>query len=184
MESSYIPRRVLNRRTPSPRVLSTEQVDRILTLVEADPHLHITRDVVRILLETGIRSGELRNLRVSDVDIANNRLYISGTKTKGRCVPLTLSALNALQSLHSQHPSSAFVLGEGSSRVLRRASLTFREFAGQIGAAGHSLHSLRRFFAMRLAAGGVNPMILARLMGNSNPRLTLRYFSAGEHGSE
>jgi integrase len=169
--------RVRNRRTLPPLVLSKEQIDRIMAVTNANPRLHITRDVVRILLETGMRLGELRNLRVSDVDVANNRLYISGTKTEGRFVPLSPRGLNALQSLHSQHSSSAFVLGEQSSHVLRRVSLTFRKIASEVGATDHSLHSLRHVFAMRLASVGLDPIFLAHVMGNSNPRRILRYYS-------
>ena len=181
MASSRKPRRVRNRPAPSPVVLSTEQLDGIMSIANADPRLHITRDVVQLLLETGMRSGELCNLRVLDVDVANNRLHISGVKTGGRYIPLTPRALNALQSLRAQYSSSSFVLGDKACLVLRRVSLTFRKIAGEIGIGDCSLHSLRRFFARRLASGGISPMTLAHLMGNSSLRLTERYYWKGDH---
>jgi len=168
--------RVRNPRTLPPLVLSTEQIDQFIRIANADPSLHITRDVVLVLSETGIRAGELCELRVSDVDVANNRLFIPGTRSEGRCVPLSPRALSALQSLLARHPRSAFVLGEEPSRLLRRVSLSFRKISGQIGATGQSLHCLRRFFAKRLASGGISPVTLARLMGHSSSRLTERYY--------
>lgn len=178
MASSFKPQRARNRRTPSPVALSSEQIDGIITTASAYPRWQITRDVVELLSETGMRSKELCNLRVSDIDIAHNRLHISGAKTEGRYIPLTPRALNALQSLRAQYPSSSFVLGDKACLVLRRVSLTFRKIAGQIGVEGYSLHSLRHFFAMRLAYAGVDPMVLARLMGHSSLRLTERYFKS------
>lgn len=182
MASSSHPRRIRNRRSLPPLVLSTEQVDRIITVANADPRLHITRDVIQILSETGLRSGELCGLRISSLDIANNRLFIPRGKTKGRFVPVTPRALNALQSLHAQFPTSDFVMGDKAHRVLRRVALSFRKIVAQIGAAGHTLHSLRHHFAMRLASGGVNPMTLARWMGHSCPLRSVRYCPGRNRG--
>lgn len=177
MASSAHPGRARNRRTPPPTMPSTEQIERIITIANADPRLHVTRDVVTILSETGIRSGELRGLRVSDIDVANSRLFISGGKAgKERYIPLTPRALNALQSLHTQHPSSGFVLGEEAHRVIQRVSLTFRKIAMQQGLGTVNLHCLRRSFAVRLARNGIDIWILSRLMGYSSPLSTLRYF--------
>lgn len=163
-------------------VPSTEQIERIMTIANADPRFQVTRDVVTILSETGIRSGELRGLRVSDIDVANSRLFISGGRTmEGRCIPLTPRALNALQSLHTQHPSSGFVLGEEAHRVLRGVSLTFRKIAVREGLGTVDLHSLRRSFATRLARAGVDILTLGHLMGHSSPNLTVRYISNRDH---
>lgn len=170
----FRPKRVRNCRTPSPMVPSIKQIESIIGAADTDPHLHIAHDMILILSETGLRAGELRGLRVSDIDIENNRLSISGGKTEGHYIPLTPRALNALRSLHAQHPNSAFVLGEEARRVLRHMSLTFSKIAGQIGAAGHTVHSLRHLFAKRMGSGGVDRIILARLMGISNPCMTLR----------
>jgi integrase len=83
------PARVRNRRTPHPTALST--IDCIMMAANADPRLHIARDVIQILSKTGLRATELRTLRMLDLDIATNRLFIRAGKGETRYIPLTLS---------------------------------------------------------------------------------------------
>jgi len=178
MASSRRPKRVRVRRTPPP-TLTAEQIDRIIATANAEPRLHPTGALVRFLSETGLRFSELCRLRTDNVDINNRRLFVPGRDTEGRYIPLTPCALNALQSLHEDFFGSTFVLGDKAEFVLRRVSRSFRHIAAQVGVAGCGLHSLRRLYVKRLVAGGIDPMLVARLIGNQHPRLTvLRYLRA------
>jgi len=164
MASSRRPKRVCVRRTPPP-TLTAEQIDRIIATTNASPRLHVTHNVVLILTETGIRSNELRRLRVADIDVKNSRLWIHGEMTEGRSIPLTPRALDALQSLHSHFPGSAYVLGDNAAGALLRVGLNFRKTAEQLGIVRQGLYSLRRFYVRHATAVGVDPLTLARLIG-------------------
>lgn len=146
MESFPGPQRVRDRHPPQPMTLSAAQIDRIMTVADSDSCLFITRDVVQVLLDTGLRLGELRDLGVSDIDVANKRLFLSRGKTGELYISLTPRALNALQSLHGQFPGSAYVMGDKGDAVLTRVSLHIRKISAEWGPASAGLHSLRSFF--------------------------------------
>ena len=67
----------------------TAEIGEILAKCEIDPKLHLVRDVVRVVANTGIRNLELASLRMSDVDITGGWMAIKGRKVLfTRKVPL------------------------------------------------------------------------------------------------
>jgi integrase len=162
-------KRVRVHRRPPP-ALTAEQIDRIIATANADPRLHLTGTVIQILAVTGLRSNELLRLRVADIDVERNRLLINGAMTF-RSVPLTSRVLNALLSIHSNFPTSDFVMGDRADGALHRVSENFRKIAAQHGIAGHGLSSLRRFCVMHLLRAGIDLITVARSMGYSDLHL-------------
>jgi integrase len=175
MESSRNPGRVRVRRTPPP-TLTAEQIDRVIATANANPRLRLTGAVVRVLSETGLRSSELLRLRMGDVDFNNNRLFVSGSKTAGRYIPLTPQALSALQDLHSLFLGSDLVMGDTAVRTLSGVSENFRKITAQHGIVGQGLFSLRLFYVKHLFECGVNVVSVARSIGMSHPERTLRLY--------
>lgn len=175
MKSSRYPKRVRVRVTPQPE-LTADQIGCIIATANANPRLHVTRNVVIILAETGIRSNELCRLRVADIDLKTSRLWIHGEMTEGRSIPLTPRALDALQTLKSHFPGSAYVLGDKAADVLRRVRLHFRKIAEQLGIVRLGLYSLRRFYATHATAVGVDPLTLARLIGFRSVNTVVRRY--------
>jgi integrase len=152
-------------------VLTIELIDQIITTANADPRLHLTGDVVRVLAETGLRSVELSRLQVGDIDIAKSCLVISSEMMAGeRSIPLSPRALNALKCLHSHFPDSTFVMGDKPVSVLHRVSANFRKITSQLGITGCGLFSLRRFCVARLLEYGVDLVTVAQFMGYSYRR--------------
>jgi integrase len=172
--------RLTRRQTPAN--ISTKQIDRVIAMANADPRWHVTRDVVLILSATGIQSKELRSLRMSDIDIASNRMRVSsiGTRPSTRCLSLTPQILHAIEGLHSRCPESDFVLGDGARSLLTRVSRDLRLIASRIDADPFTLHALRRSFALRLVSSGVDVATLAYLLGHSSLRSSTRYLPGSD----
>ena len=134
-------------------------------LRRAEETLHHGRDeaIIRLMFETAIRSGELVNLQLDDLDIIARLITIRrGKGGRGRIIPIgqaTTEALLAYLHDREQHPLAAtpdLWLGsrgqqfgpEGLSRSLRRR-------AARAGAQGFRPHRLRHTAAHRwLPAGG------------------------------
>jgi integrase/recombinase XerD len=139
--------------------------------------------IIRVMLETGIRAGELVALTVADVDVRGGLVLVRrGKSGKGRVVafgPATARSLDRYLRLRRQHPradSPALWLGEaghgfsydGLHRALGRR-------ARAAGITHFWPHQLRHTFAARwLAKGGSEGGLLA-MAGWSHRAMIERY---------
>src|SRR3990167_6263708 len=65
------------------------------------PHTYVT--IIGLLWVTGMRIGEVVNLKIEDVDTINGIIYVRQTKFfKSRLIPLSTSSINALEKYKKQ----------------------------------------------------------------------------------
>jgi integrase len=139
--------------------------------------------VTVILLDTGLRIGELLSLRLADVDFARSRngvitIWKQNAKTKrSRTVPLTERAAKALHELITINSAE-----KPTDRVcphdqwwFRRAWDRMKEHIGLVDCAPFVPHILRHTFGSRLAQRGVPLQKIGYLMGHTSPTTTMRY---------
>jgi site-specific recombinase XerD len=143
--------------------------------------------IIRIMFETAIRSGELVDLQLDDLDLVARLITIRrGKGGRGRVIPIgqaTTEALLVYLAHREQHPLAAspgLWLGnrgqqfgrEGLSRALRRR-------AQRAGVQGFRPHRLRHTAAHRwLAAGGSESGLMA-IAGWTRTDMLVRYTRAG-----
>ncbi|MBZ5740668.1 tyrosine-type recombinase/integrase [Nocardioides mangrovi] len=153
-----------------------------------DETFHHRRDeaIIRLMLETGIRIGEVTALHTDDLDLPGGRITIRhGKGGRGRVIPVgpaTTRALHAYFDLRLQHPSAdvpTLWLGargtrfgyDGLSKALRRRA-TLAEITG------FHPHKLRHTAAHRwLAAGGSESGLMA-MAGWTRTDMLIRYTRA------
>jgi integrase len=142
--------------------------------------------IVRIMLETGVRAGEVCALEVPDVDLAQGVLTVRrGKGGKGRTVPIgpeTSFALDRYMRLRRSHRLAAgddLWLGDRGKRFSYDAlHKTLRERADAAGIVGFHPHKLRHTAAHRwLAAGGSEGGLMA-VAGWTRPDMLMRYTKA------
>jgi len=152
-------------------VLSEAQLRALLDACQGKT-LRDRRDeaIVRLLVETGLRAGELVALRLGDLDLTTDTLVVRrGKGGAGRLVPFspqTARALDRYLRLRRSHVlagEDALWLGENSSRLgydgLYR---TLRKRARKAGIADFHPHLLRHTAAARwLLAGGSEGGLMA-----------------------
>jgi site-specific recombinase XerD len=152
-------------------VLSDDQLRRLVKACEGKT-LRDRRDeaLVRLMLETGLRAGEVVALRLEDVDVAGGTLLVHrGKGGGGRLVPFSAQTARALDRYlrlrrgHVLADTSALWLGECSHGLgydgLYRA---LRKRAVAAGIQRFSPHQLRHTAASRwLAAGGSEGGLMA-----------------------
>lgn len=154
----------------------------------AEGTLNDRRDeaIIRLMFETAIRSGELADLQLDDVDLVARLITIRrGKGGRGRVIPIgqtTTEALLVYLDHRAQHPLAAspdLWLGnrgqqfgrEGLSRALRRR-------AQRAGIPGFRPHRLRHTAAHRwLAAGGSESGLMA-IAGWTRSDMLVRYTRA------
>ena len=175
----------LNRGAKLSRFLSREEIARLHRVL--DEHALKGRqqqaDIIRLLLLTGCRKGEILNLRWSEVD--GDTLLFSDGKTGPRQVPLNAPARRILE--RQPRGGSAFVFpsprdpaGGPRNGDLRLWYRVRREAVIE----DCRLHDLRHTHASQAVMSGVPVPVVSRLLGHSNVSTTFRYAHLGDRDIE
>jgi integrase len=141
------------------------------------------REVVLFAVLTGMRKGEILNLRWSDVDLQRRVLNIETSASfktkqgKRRTIPLNDSAAYLLRNREGKSPSEfVFILND---KPLNAGWVThlFKRYVRKAGLADERLHyhSLRHTFASWLVQGGASLYEVQRLLGHSSAKVTEMY---------
>jgi len=168
-----------NTETKRERYLSTEELTRLLTLLEVHPNQRACY-IVRLLLLTGARSGEVLGMKWSNVDLELGRWTKPAHTTKQKrteIIPLSEAALGLLRELRSGAPVEAIYVFPGNS--LGKPMTTIKTFWGQVrrdaGINDVRLHDLRHTFASHLVSSGQSLETIGRLLGHTQAQTTARY---------
>ncbi len=138
-------------------------------------------DIVVVAAYTGMRQGELLNLRAQDVDLSSNSIHVGGrpgftTKSANyRCIPIHDRIKDALyKRMECVGPSVRLFGDEWTDKdQLFRAFVKVRNYVGK--ADNYVFHSLRHSFATWCVEAGVPMRTLMELMGHKRIDTTLRY---------
>ena len=175
-----------NPRRKMTRFLSAEEIARLHRtldrLVEERPSRRPQADVIRLLLLTGCRKSEILTLRWSEVD--GDMLRLAEAKTGPRTVWLS----EAAQAVIARQPrtGSAFVFPsprDPAETQSRHLSLWHRA-RREAGIEDVRLHDLRHTVASQAVAHGVPLPTVARMLGHTQPSMTLRYAHVGDREVE
>ena len=178
-----------------PRFLSEDEEARLIRTVEAEALLQPgieggnrwLLDLVRFALGTGLRRGELLNLRWCDLDLIAGTVHVrnrEGFTTKSgqeRVVPLVADALAVArersEARTSEDLTAHVFTGVGgdpvNARYLSKRFRHYRELAGlpeQI-----HFHSLRHTYASRLVQNGASVYKVQALLGHADVGTTQQY---------
>lgn len=167
----------INRRPALTRFLSRDELQRLHRVLDGycrkGPTLRQQADIIRLLLLTGCRLGEILKLKWSEVE--GDVLALGDSKTGPRTVHLNASARCIVE--RQPRSESAFVFpsprnaGRPRSHSLRLWDSTRRE--ARIDDV--RLHDLRHTFASHAVMNGVPVPVVSRLLGHSDETMTLRY---------
>ena len=168
------------------RFLSAEEIARLHRtldrLVEERPSRRAQADIIRLLLLTGCRKSEILTLRWSEVD--GDVLRLAEAKTGPRTVWLS----GAAQAVIARQPRSGSVFVFPSPRnpqeTQSRHLGLWQQARRQAGLEDARLHDLRHTVASQAVAGGVPLPTVARMLGHTQPTMTLRYAHVGDHEVE
>lgn len=156
-----------------------------------------------LILQTGLRAGELTGLKWSDIDFEKRTLsvnrsmefryseqkFLTGepkSKSGYRTIPLTQEAYDILKA--KEHERSlekvrdirfkdiVFINRKGTPTKNSAYDSTLYKLAKQAGIEKLSMHSLRHTFATRAIEAGMRPKTLQKLLGHSNIGITMNLY--------
>lgn len=172
-----------------PRYLPPDQYQSLLKAVfehttDDTPKAALNRAWFLTLAHTGIRSSELLNLRLTDLDFSNRRLFIRGGKSgHERVVYLTPVLIGALAHYLTQRPDTTDDhLWIDEDRPLSRVKLRsrFQRWA-QAAQVPATPHRLRHTLATQLINNGMALNSVAKLLGHSTLDMAQHYARLYEH---
>ena len=171
-----------NPRPKLTRFLSAEEIERLHRvldrLVGERPSRRPQADIIRLLLLTGCRRGEILKLHWSEVD--GDRLNLADSKTGPRRVWLSQAA----QAILARQPRAAspyvFPSPRHPDKSLSHALCLWHRARKEAGLDDVRLHDLRHTVASQAVARGVPLSTVARMLGHADPVMTLRYAHVGD----
>ena len=164
-----------NRRPALTRFLSREEIARLHDVLDAQtrPDSRQQADIVRLLLLTGCRKGEIMGLKWSEVH--GGMLALEDSKTGPRTVPLNSRARAILERQPRGEGPFVFPSPLDPARP-RCPDLQFWYRARhEAGIEDVRLHDLRHTMASHAVMNGVPVPVVSRLLGHSSVQMTLRY---------
>jgi len=164
-----------------PESLDADAVDVFVSSLRT----HRDRAMVWAMLLGGLRSAEVRSLRLVEVDFGRRRLRVLGKGSKERVVPVDavffteLSAYLRLERPPGLVTPECFVVLRGPTvgAPVTEAGLRslFRRHRDLSGAGRVRPHRLRHTYGTELASAGIDLMVLRELMGHVSPETTAEY---------
>lgn len=158
-----------------------------------------------IMLRTGMRCGEARGLKYSDIDKRKNVIHVQRTlkrvkgkgyvedtpktKTSTRDIPLTKEMLQIFEAQHKYYGFKVekldrylFCNENGEALSDQRVQNEIKRIAQCIVADGKEFpyvtpHTFRHTFATRAIEAGMQPQVLKTIMGHSSLAMTMDLYS-------
>lgn len=169
---------------PLPKVLSIEQVDKLLEVIDTST-LSGKRDsaLFELIYSCGLRISEACDLLVSNVHMQERILLVHGKGDKERIVPFGEQAAEKLEFyLNEVRPEltkgrivpQVFVNYKGDPISRKGVWKRFKELEALTGI-DCKVHTLRHSFATHLLAGGADLRSVQELLGHSDLSTTTIY---------
>lgn len=165
--------KISNERT---RFLSDEERTRLINACQESESKGLY-PVVILALSTGMRRGEILNLKWNDVDLDRGAILLQTTKNgERRFVPLVGMALDLLKSRHASPPTNSLVFPAPHSQSKPIDIRSAWETAlSKAGISNFRFHDLRHTAASYLAMNQASLLEIGTLLGHKTVQMTKRY---------
>ncbi len=171
-----------------PKSLTPVQVDELmeLPLRSRTPDRMRDRAMFEVLYATGMRVSELVGLNIGDVDLTKKMVHCVGKAQKVRMIPLSESAVTAVEEYRDNARSQLVKDSEGDADTLfvnhRGGRLTrqgfwliLKQYADELGVSDLNPHMLRHSFAAHMITSGVDLRRVQTLLGHASLSTTQIY---------
>jgi len=142
-----------------------------------------TAGIVELLLQTGIRIGELSRLNVSDVKLngGQGEIFIEAFGShEARTVPLNDAAEEAIKSYLDERPKNAksdhlFITKTGRPLLVRNIRATLNRYFDKAGLENIKVNDLRHTFIAHHIKQGTSLITISKIAGHKRLSTTEKY---------
>ncbi len=168
---------------PRERYLSPDEIKTLWLFLDGNDNkisLQII-NAIKILLLTGVRTGELWNAKWTEFDFKNNLWSIPAENTKTNLimrVHLTEKVISLLQELYECSTSKFVLSGADGIKQLSDRALpkAIKRIQDRVGIPHWTAHDLRRTFATQLGQVlQIDPVVIEKCLGHKMPKIMATY---------
>jgi len=175
------------------RYLSDEEITRLIKALDADEN-QINKSIIKLILLTGSRKGEVLSARWQDFDLKNGIWIKPADLTKQKRsshIPLNGEALEILKQMRKKIVPEAKIKHCKEDQIISTDHFLFynlktkthlqdiKKFWIKICKKAEiknaTIHDLRHTFASMLVNSGIGLEVIGKLIGHSNMKTTQRY---------
>ncbi|MCX5835147.1 MAG: tyrosine-type recombinase/integrase [Deltaproteobacteria bacterium] len=157
------------------RILSPEEESVLMEAIRTGHKAGHLAPIVITALNTGMRKGEILNLKWGNVDFPERYITVEGTKNgEIRKIPMNKVLTSTLKNV-KRASRGEYVFSRGCGTPygdIKRGWWTALESAG---IENFRFHDLRHTFGSRLGMAGVDIKTIQELMGHKDIKMTMRY---------
>lgn len=161
----------------TPRILKPTEYRALRDAARNDARMYA---IIELLLQTGIRIGELADIRISDSQ-DDNILIRPHEKHPERLVPLNKSAKEALNRYLQVRPKvqddHVFVTKSGKPFLVRNIRTAIERYFRIAGIENAKVNDLRHTFVAHHLKHGVSLVLLSKILGHKRLSTTERYLN-------
>lgn len=162
-----------------PRILSKVEYRALRDAARGDVRIFA---IIEVLLQTGIRIGELANLKVEDVHLEdeNPTLYVAPNEgSVERTIPMNKPAVEAVSKYLQVRPQASskalFVTKTGRALLVRNIRTAIDRYFRLAGIKGAKVNDLRHTWVAHHLAAGTSLVLISKLAGHKRVSTTERY---------
>ncbi|MBI4036591.1 tyrosine-type recombinase/integrase [Candidatus Daviesbacteria bacterium] len=160
-----------------PRILSKLEYRALRDAARGDIRIFA---VIELLLQTGVRIGELAALRVEDIDLQNLNLHVPTAEgTVERTIPLTKPGAEAVQKYLGIRPKSPshtlFITKTGKPLLIRNIRTAIDRYFKVAGIKQAKVNDLRHTWVTTQLESGMSLVTVAKLAGHKRLTTTEKY---------
>lgn len=152
------------------RYLEKEEIEKLIKACSGR-----LKPIIITALNTGMRRGEIFNLKWRDIDFQNGIIYLFDTKNGDkREIPMNSLVEKALIGVR-KHSESPYVFCKKDGSTYTNIKKSFLATLSKCGIIEFRFHDLRHTFASQLVMSGIDLNTVRELMGHRDIKMTLRY---------
>jgi len=167
-----------------PQIFTEKEINILLNTIQKFPKDNLRDEaLVELIYSTGMRVGEISNLKIGDINFDNSEIRVLGKGNKERIVILSQKSSKKIKNylikskrnimLNSNPLFQNNIGGSLSDRSIQRLLKKYILMSGLDS--NLSTHSLRHSFATHLLDGGADLKVIQQLLGHSSPETTKIY---------
>jgi integrase len=131
--------------------------------------------ILKLLVFTGARKGEIEALKWSEVDFASGYLKLADSKTGQKAIPLNAGALQILNDQERLAGNDYVFPAYRGERYYEGTPKVWKRIRSAAELSDVRLHDLRHSFASIAVSGGASLPIIGALLGHAHSATTQRY---------
>lgn len=158
-----------------PKIKIIENNDLLRIINYTDKLIPSNKLIILLLIATGIRRTELTNIKLSNIDLEQNSIYLENTKTAKPRYIFFNEEIKKLIKLQFRFNKIYLFENKGNKIKAQQISSLTNRIKKDLNIKCLSPHKFRHTFATHLIINGANIDETANLLGHSSYNMTKRY---------